>query len=190
MCDTIHSWETWYVDVWHDTFEYVSTLCLFVCPGDTTNSYVIWPIWVWNDSCRRDIISSCVILFIIYWGSSLQNGQHLSRCDRTTTRGGDQTFNITISRSPSFPGFSFEWRGLRLLPWKLLWDFGDSHKTCLKVTGTPVKMCLKCWQSKLFEVWSPPPVVELECLRQHVRRCDITDTYITWFIQMSWLIDM
>jgi len=41
--------------------------------------------------------------------------------------------------SPSFPGNSFEWRGLRLLTFKI---FGTPAKTCLICTGIPMKNLL------------------------------------------------
>jgi len=42
--------------------------------------------------------------------------------------GGNQTWNIWISRSTRFQGRSLEWRELRLLTWKLLWNYGDSRE--------------------------------------------------------------
>ena len=50
---------------------------------------------------------------------------------RVSAHGGDQTQNIWISRSISFPDRSLEWRGLRLLTWKLVWNFRDSHENLL-----------------------------------------------------------
>jgi len=49
-------------------------------------------------------------------------------CLYDSTHGGDQILNIWISRSISFPDRSFEWRGLRLHTWKLVWKCEDSHE--------------------------------------------------------------
>jgi len=47
--------------------------------------------------------------------------------------------NIWISRSISFPNRSFEWRGLRLLNWKIGWNFGDSRESVFDMYGEWVK---------------------------------------------------
>jgi len=52
-----------------------------------------------------------------------------------TAHGGDQTSNIWISRSDSFPVRSFEWRGLRLHTWKRVWNFGDSRQNVFDMYG-------------------------------------------------------
>jgi len=71
--------------------------------------------------------------------------------DTCTTHGGDQTWNIWISRSIGFPHRSFEWRGLRLLnvyaTEKSFGMLGTPVKTCLMCMGTPMKTCWILWQS-------------------------------------------
>ena len=42
-----------------------------------------------------------------------------------------------ISRSISFPDRSFEWRGLRLLTWKIVRKFGDSRENLFDMYGDP-----------------------------------------------------
>jgi len=49
-----------------------------------------------------------------------------------STHGGDQTWNIWMCRSTWFPGRSCEWRGLRTLTWKLVWNVGDSREKLLE----------------------------------------------------------
>ena len=53
----------------------------------------------------------------------------------TSPPGGEQTENIWISRSMSFPDRSFEWRGLRLLTSKLVWNFRDSRENVFDMHG-------------------------------------------------------
>jgi len=52
-----------------------------------------------------------------------------------TTHEGDQASNIWISRSNDLIVGSFEWRGLRLHTWKLVWKIGDSHKNVFDMYG-------------------------------------------------------
>jgi len=46
----------------------------------------------------------------------------------TSTHGGDQTSNISISKFNEFLVGSFEWRGLRWHTWKLVWKSEDSRE--------------------------------------------------------------
>jgi len=55
----------------------------------------------------------------------------------------EQTSNVWISRSISFPDQSFEWRGLRLLTRKLVWKFGDSRENVFDMYGDSRENCLK-----------------------------------------------
>jgi len=57
-----------------------------------------------------------------------------------STHGGDQTWNIFISRSIDFPNRSFEWRGLRLLNWKSVWNLGHSREYVFDLYGIPWKL--------------------------------------------------
>jgi len=62
------------------------------------------------------------------------------------THRGDQTYNIRISRSISFPNRSFEWQGLRSLNWKLICNFRDSRENVFDMDGDS-ETCLILWQS-------------------------------------------
>jgi len=63
---------------------------------------------------------------------------HTSHTPSTyTANGGDQTSNIWISRSIGFFDRTFEWRGLRLLNWKSVSNFGDSHENVFDMYGDP-----------------------------------------------------
>ena len=63
-------------------------------------------------------------------GVSCADPQHTKSTDR-----GDQTENIWISRLSSFPGFSFELWGLRLLTWNPVGNFGDSRENVFDMYG-------------------------------------------------------
>jgi len=43
--------------------------------------------------------------------------------------------NIWISRLSNFPGHSLEWRGLRLLTWKSVWNVGNSQENVFDLYG-------------------------------------------------------
>ena len=62
-----------------------------------------------------------------------------------------------ISRSTSFPDRSFEWRGLRLHTWKLVWKFGDSRENVLDMY---VHSCENVSKFLAFVInWSPTSFV-------------------------------
>jgi len=48
-----------------------------------------------------------------------------------------EEIRLKIFGSPDypFPGFPFEWRGLRLLKWNPVWNFGDSHENVFDMYG-------------------------------------------------------
>ena len=86
---------------------------------------------------------------------------------RQATHTGDHSKDIWIKifASRDLTNFfflvrSFEWRGLRLHTWKLVWkcNFWDSVETCLICTGTPAKTCWTFWQSWSFQIESAPSV--------------------------------
>jgi len=52
-----------------------------------------------------------------------------------SAHGGDQTSDIWISRSISFPERSCECWGLRLLLWNCVWNFGDSRENVCDLYG-------------------------------------------------------
>ena len=61
-----------------------------------------------------------------------------STCSIISTRPthrGDPTWNICISRSNDLIVRSFEWRGLRLHTWKLVWNIGDSRENAFDMYG-------------------------------------------------------
>jgi len=61
-----------------------------------------------------------------------------STCSIISTRPthrGDPTWNICISRSNDLIVRSFEWRGLRLHTWKLVWKVGDSRENAFDMYG-------------------------------------------------------
>jgi len=49
--------------------------------------------------------------------------------------GGDHTSHFRISKSTRFLGRSFEWRGLYLVLWKLVWNLGDSRENVFDMYG-------------------------------------------------------
>jgi len=85
---------------------------------------------------------------------------------------GDQTRNIWISRLSSFPGFSFEWRGLRLLTWETAWNFGDSRENVFDMCGDSCEDLLEI--SLILNEWC----------HTYVRTCD-TRMYIYIFIRVK-----
>ena len=70
-----------------------------------------------------------------------------------TTLGKDQTENIRISRSISFPDTSFEWWALCLLTWQLVWNFGNSRDNLLDVYGDCHENLLE--NLAVVIIWSP-----------------------------------
>jgi len=59
-----------------------------------------------------------------------------------STHWGDQTRNIWISRSISFPDRSCDWQALCLLTWKFVCDRGDSRENVLEILAVVI-------------IWSP-----------------------------------
>jgi len=62
-----------------------------------------------------------------------------------TAHARDQTWNIWISRSVGFSYGSFEWRGLRLFTWKLVWKFGDSRENVFDMSWKIVGNFVNIW---------------------------------------------
>ena len=58
-----------------------------------------------------------------------------SHSQRFSAHRWDQTDNSWISRSTWFPGRCFEWRKLRVLKSKLVWNFGDSRENVFHKYG-------------------------------------------------------
>jgi len=69
-----------------------------------------------------------------------------------TTHGGDQTWNICISRSNGLIVRSFEWRGLSLHTWKLVWTFGGSRENVFDMYGDSRENLLEISTAYFF--WS------------------------------------
>jgi len=104
-------------------------------------------------------IRVCVYVFVLYEeladctaASATMFGAGLCVCEHTNTsiyihmgprlsnlhpssHGGDQTWNIWISRSVNFLDRSFQWWGLRLFKWRICWIFGESCKILFNMYG-------------------------------------------------------
>jgi len=103
--------------------------------------------WVMSDIWMSHVAHVNKSLRTYEWATSPVRMSHVAHMDGLvshTAHGEDQTQNIWISRSISFPDRSFEWRGLRLFPWILLSNFGDSRKNLIEMFGDP--------RENLFEI--------------------------------------
>jgi len=123
----------------HSRLKYVYSVISVIVdwlPGNTKN----WAIDKFVAIGVRFFHSWTVVWVTDMWYDSLICG--MTHCHSRR----NQTQNIWISRSFSFPDRSFECRGLRLLTWKFVWKFVAPVKTCLICAGTPVKTRLKIWQ--------------------------------------------
>ena len=90
---------------------------------DITHSYAPWPI-VTNPTQSQ--MQHATWLSPIFSTTHLYAPWPIVTNPLPTTHEGIQTKNIWMSRSISSPDRSFEWRGLRLLNWKRVGNFGDS----------------------------------------------------------------
>ena len=69
------------------------------------------------------------------------------------THGGDRLRIFGSSDSPGVSSLSFEWLGLRLRPWNLIWNFGDSWENLLECCGDCSESLFKILAVVI--IWSP-----------------------------------
>ena len=84
------------------------------------------------------------------WATSHVRMSHVAHMEgfvSHTAHREDQTRNIWISRSMCCPDRSFQWWNSGYSSEFCCRFLGTPVKTWLKCTGTPVKICLKFWQS-------------------------------------------
>ena len=98
------------------------------------------------------VYSPCVSLRGVS-GVTQRHIRGMSQYTHGAAQRGDQTSNIWISRSTRFSGRSFEWRGLRLLTWKPVWNFGDSRENMFDVYGDSRENLLEILAVVI--IWSP-----------------------------------
>ena len=86
-----------------------------------------------------------------------------------TNQGGDQTYNIWVSRFAGVPGHSFEWRGLPF----------THMKNCLKLLGLPWK---RVWKLEGF-LWKLVEIVAVGIILSLISSiCGITHKCDGWWV--------
>jgi len=112
----------------------------YMLPGNTQECVHVTRVHVYM--CM--FVCTCVCVCVCVW---------MCTCYTCTTHRGNQTSNIWISRSNDLIVRSFDWRGLRLLTWKLVSIFRDSHENVFRMYGDSSENLLEILTVVI--VWSP-----------------------------------